>query len=155
MKKIICLAVIMLLVGSVAFAQAYGDSRIGAVKLNSKTVYNVQTEDYGHTHVTVGPTAVYRITYTSAKAGTTVALYDSNTTSTYASTRTMLDYMTAPSKNGNSYVKTCVGAAAANTVYQVTYDPPLQFNYGVLVGFPHYLQGANDASSVTVEYRQN
>lgn len=158
MKKILSLVVVLLMVvalASVASAQSYGDSRIGNVRLNSKTVYNVQSAGYGHTHITTSPTAVYRLTYTSQTAGGYVALYDSATTGQYATIRAEVDALSAPAIGGNSFVKTCVGAAAADTVYQVTYDPPLQFDAGVMVGFPNYIQNQDDGSSVTVEYRQN
>lgn len=154
MKKILSLVVIALLVAGVSYADL-GGSRIGDEFTTAKIVYNSATENVGHAHICTGPAKVWRITYTSQVAGAYVALYDSNTSGKFSSTRAMVDALSGPTAGGNSFVKTCVGAAAADTVYQVTYDPPLKFDNGILVGWVAgnlTAPNAEDASPITVEY---
>lgn len=157
MKKILSIVVILLMVAFVAgvsYAGPYGDSRIGDVKLMSKTVYNNTTENYGHTHITTSPTSVYRISYSVPTASCAVVLYDNATTGNYATTRALTNYISTAKTGGNAVIKTCPVAAAADTQYTITYDPPLQFDYGVLVGFPTNAMSTG-YGAVTVEYRQD
>jgi len=158
MKKYISLVVILALVAlvtGVACAQPYGDSRIGNVKLLSKAIMS-DTQDLnggGHCHITTSPTSVYRVTFTPTVAGGCVTLYDTAgmTSGNTDSFVTYLSGLGSVKSKGSVVVKADIGEGTANECKQVTYDPPLQFENGVLAG----LNKSSAGTIAIIEYRQD
>jgi hypothetical protein len=141
------------LVAGVVSAQTYGDSRIGAIRLQSITINSSTTENVGHVHITTSPTSLYRVTFTTSTALAGVQMFDSRGIGHTTTTAEYIATNAALTAGGNKFVKADIGEATASDSHQVTYDPPLRFDNGVLAGF--YGIGTGGSGTATIEYRQD
>ncbi len=130
MKRIFSLVIVaafLICLSGVAEARV-GDSRIGAITLNSVYI----SDSNAHTHVTTSPTDVYKISF---RAGTNLAwvtILDSNTTGASDSIGEYVQLITAESANR---IRADVGEATAGDWVHVDFgDIPLHCKFGLMVG---------------------
>lgn len=135
MRKILSLIVAFLLVASFGYARDAGFPSRGDVVLQTATITNDATEDYGHAHVSTSPSLIWRVTITASAANTYVQIFDSGSSGDYNNTSALISAKGKPTLGGNKKIKADLGAATANQSYVYDFDPPIKCDEGILAGF--------------------